>query len=260
MRIVHVIGVRVVLLDIEGTLCRISFVKDVLYPFALDALSLNIDRLWTAPDFQPYLTAFAPACRTEPITFVAHIRALMAADDKSAPLKALQGFLWKSGYESGALRCPLFPDVHRALTQWHAARVPVLIYSSGSVEAQKLLFQYTDAGDLRPLLSGYFDTTTAGPKTDGASYARIVAESGVNVTDPRHWVFCSDYMSEIKAAQSIGMKGVFVTRPGNTSTISDEERLVQNVAELLTQLNLQKPALNGTSDSTVPISHLEAET
>ena len=78
-------------------------------------------------------------------------------------LKSLQGKIWKAGFEAGELKGILFADVPAALARW-TAECAVAIYSSGSVEAQRLLFGYSNYGDLTPLISGYFDTRT-GAKT-----------------------------------------------------------------------------------------------
>ena len=69
-----------------------------------------------------------------------------------------------------------------------------MIYSSGSIPAQKLLFRYTDIpglenGDLTPCLDGYFDTVTAGFKTDPGSYRTIAEETGIKAEE---WLFLSD--------------------------------------------------------------------
>ena len=84
---------------------------------------------------------------------------LMDRDRKSTALKSLQGKIWKAGFESGELKGTLFEDVPEALKRW-SADATVAIYSSGSVEAQQLLFRYSIFGDLTPLIAGYFDTRT----------------------------------------------------------------------------------------------------
>lgn len=139
----------------------------------------------------------------------------MAADVKAPYLKALQGYLWEDGYESGKLRAPVFDDVGPALTSWHAAGLTIIIYSSGSVPAQKLFFAHTTAkpSDLSPLVTDWFDTVNAGPKTERASYAKIAS----NYPDipPSRWLFLSDNLKEVHAARDAGMQSLPVTRPGN---------------------------------------------
>src|SRR6202000_1584320 len=91
--------------------------------------------------------------------------------------KSLQGKIWKEGFESGELKGTLFADVPGAFERW-TRDAHVAIYSSGSVEAQRLLFRYSNFGDLTPLISRYFDTRV-GAKRERASYQAIAAAMGV---------------------------------------------------------------------------------
>jgi enolase-phosphatase E1 len=135
---------------------------------------------------------------------------LMDRDRKSTALKSLQGKIWKAGFESGELKGTLFGDVPAALGRWSKA-TRVAIYSSGSVEAQQLLFRYSSFGDLTALISGYFDTRV-GAKRDCASYAAIAAATGVA---PGEILFFSDVVAELDAAREAGCGTRFVVRPGN---------------------------------------------
>lgn len=78
-------------------------------------------------------------------------------------MSAAQGHIWHEGFVCGELKGELFRDVPDSLVRWRAAGVKTYIYSSGSRSAQRDLFAHTQAGDLRPYLSGFFDTTS-GPK------------------------------------------------------------------------------------------------
>lgn len=151
----------------------------------------------------------------------------MAQDLKIPYLKSLQGYLWLRGYESGEIRCPLFPDVAPSMLRWRDAGVKIIIYSSGSVAAQKLLFQYTNAdfqgGDLRSLIvegEGYFDTVNAGMKQERSSYEKIAATRRESV---RKWLFLSDNVKEVKAAKEAGMRSFVVVREGN-APLSEEQK------------------------------------
>ncbi len=135
---------------------------------------------------------------------------LMDCDRKSTALKSLQGKIWKAGFESGELKGTLFDDVPGAFRRW-AATGKVAIYSSGSVEAQKLLFGHSNFGDLRPLIADYFDTRI-GPKTASASYAAIAQAMGVG---PGEAVFFSDVVKELDAAREAGMETRLAVREGN---------------------------------------------
>ncbi|CCF37357.1 enolase-phosphatase E1 [Colletotrichum higginsianum] len=224
-------AVKVVLLDIEGTVCPISFVKDVLYPYAVDALPATLDKQWDNPDFAVYRNAFPEDCVSDRSAFEAHFRDLVRRDVKASYLKALQGYLWKEGYRSGEIKAPLFPDVSERLLSWRDAGLRLVIYSSGSVPAQKLFFGYTDAqpSDLTPLVSDWFDTVNAGLKTEPSSYASIL--SNFEDTKPEEWLFLSDNPHEVLAAIAAGMQSIPVVRPGNAPLPTDLNPTLQPIRD-----------------------------
>jgi enolase-phosphatase E1 len=150
---------------------------------------------------------------------------LMDRDRKSTALKSLQGKVWKAGFESGELKGTLFPDVPAAFERW-SARGKVAIYSSGSVEAQKLLFRYAIYGDLSRLVSGYFDTRT-GPKMSAASYAAIATAMDV---DPADALFFSDVVRELDAAREAGFQTRLIVREGNVPV--EDARGHESIASL----------------------------
>ena len=143
---------------------------------------------------------------------LAYIFWLMDRDRKSTTLKSMQGKIWKTGFESGELKGTLFADVPAALARW-AADGRVAIYSSGSVEAQRLLFRYSTFGDLTGLIAAHFDTRT-GAKADRASYAAIAEAMSVN---PAEAMFFSDVVRELDAAREAGFATRLVMRPGNAA-------------------------------------------
>ncbi len=146
------------------------------------------------------------------------LREWLATDDKVTPLKTLQGQIWEHGFAAGDLVGYLFPDAVAALRAWHAAGHELYVFSSGSVAAQRAWFGHSTDCDLRPLLSGYFDTETAGPKRVADSYRRITAAIGV---DPAHTVFLSDHLGELDAARAAGWHTVRVRRPGEPNSAAD---------------------------------------
>ncbi|KAK2070152.1 hypothetical protein P8C59_004675 [Phyllachora maydis] len=207
---------KVVLLDIEGTVCSKAFVKDVLFPYALKVLPDTLRSEWDTPEFALYRHAFPPQYSRSPAALESHVRDLMSQDVKISYLKGLQGFLWEEGYRSGRIKAPLYPDVAPRLAAWkHDDGREIMIYSSGSVAAQKLLFRHTDAdpADLTSLLSDYFDTINAGPKTQRSSYEKIAAQYPQYL--PSDWLFLSDNEKEVEAAKQAGMASYIVERPGN---------------------------------------------
>ncbi len=221
----------VLLLDIEGTTTPISFVHDVLFPFARahaqaylaahwEESALQADRALfreqaqndlalEIPEARAYLASVGQA--SERSALWAYLQTMMDADRKLTALKSLQGKIWRDGYDTGALQSEIFPDVADAFARWRAANRKIAIYSSGSIEAQKLLFAHTPAGDLTPSIQGYFDTTT-GPKREAASYRSIAAALQ---TPPSAILFLTDILEEAQAADDAGLCTAIMLRPGN---------------------------------------------
>jgi enolase-phosphatase E1 len=218
-------NVKCVLLDIEGTVSDIRFVYDIMFPYARSRASEFLQTQISdsavqnafsqmASDRGESLTEWlgAPVPSVEHVPMiVAAVHALMDTDSKSTGLKALQGLIWKSGFETGALRAELFPDVVPQLSAWHSSGIRLAIYSSGSVLAQKLFFRYTTQGNVATMLDGFFDTTI-GKKQEAASYERIAHELGLK---PNEVVFLSDVAAELDACRAVGMPGVATVRPNN---------------------------------------------
>ena len=146
---------------------------------------------------------------------VATLLRWIAEDRKETPLKMLQGMIWAEGYADGTLLGHVYPDTPEALRRWQAAGIPVHIYSSGSVAAQKLIFGHSLAGDLTPLLAGHFDTTT-GPKREAASYTRIAKALALA---PGDILFVSDMQREIDAARAAGLQALLIDREGGPADI-----------------------------------------
>jgi enolase-phosphatase E1 len=159
---------------------------------------------------------------------MAYLLWLMDRDRKSTALKSLQGKVWKDGYEAGELVGTVFPDVPEALARW-AAKGRVAIYSSGSVEAQKLIFGHSSAGDLTPFLADYFDTRV-GPKTSAASYAAIATAMGVAATEV---LFVSDVVRELNPALEAGCLTRLILREGTAPVIDAEGHVaIRSFAEI----------------------------
>jgi enolase-phosphatase E1 len=201
---------RLVLLDIEGTTTPIDFVFRVLFPYARARVGAFLESHAAQPDVVADVAGLRAeherdaAAGKEPPPWAegaaAYARWLMDADRKLTALKALQGRIWEGGFASGELVGQVYPDVPAALRRWTSGGRKVAIFSSGSVLAQKLLFAHSDRGDLTPMLSGYFDTTT-GAKADAASYRKIAQALGES---PDSGLFVSDVVAELDAARSAG--------------------------------------------------------
>jgi enolase-phosphatase E1 len=188
--------IHTVLTDIEGTTSAIAFVKDTLFPFAEAALDGFLRDHAQDPQVAAILAEVPGPDRR------ATLRAWMAGDVKATPLKALQGMIWRAGFEDGRLRGHLWPDVAPCLSAWAQGGVQLAVYSSGSADAQRLLFRHSVAGDLEGLFGGFFDTRI-GAKRDGASYAAIIAALGGPAAET---LFLSDVAEELDAAAGRGLQ------------------------------------------------------
>jgi enolase-phosphatase E1 len=199
-----------ILTDIEGTTSSISFVKDVLFPYARSALPGFVREHGQQPEVRRWLDQVAVEnggiCSDQVI--VETLQGWIDEDRKHTALKALQGMVWAAGYREGDFTAPLYPDVAPALRAWHAAGHPLAVYSSGSAAAQKLLFSHTDAGNLLPLFRGFFDTEV-GHKRDADSYRLIADRLNRSTADI---VFLSDVVAELDAARDAGMRTVLLDR------------------------------------------------
>ncbi len=210
-----------VVTDIEGTTTPISFVHRVLFPFARDALPALLARRDADPAVADALDAverLSPG--RDPL---AQLLAWMDADAKVTPLKTLQGIAWRDGYESGRLVGALYPDVAPALRAWHRAGLRLAAYSSGSEDAQRLIFGHSVAGNLCPLFEAFLDTRI-GAKREPASYAGLVRQQGVA---PEQALFLSDSEAELDAAAQSGLlacqlvRAADGTRPGRHPVAED---------------------------------------
>jgi len=229
---------RAILLDVEGTTSSIAFVYDVLFPFA----RVHAGSFLAAHRGDAELRRLAAELRTEagdatdpgddwPAATARAALALMDRDAKTTALKTLQGLVWRHGFESGELVAHVYDDVPAALAAWADSGLDVRIYSSGSVEAQRLFFGYTAHGDLTGFLHGHYDTTT-GPKRDPESYRRIAADIGL---EPRQILFVSDVGAELDAARTAGMATAAADRPGNRPVDAEfAHDTVTSFAEIVT--------------------------
>ena len=219
-----------VLLDIEGTTCPVSFVAEVLFPYARERISgflrthgnepeitqliRDVEQAWSAdttPEAVEMRQAMHQASQLEAVGH--YLQLLIDRDIKLSALKDLQGRIWEAGYHKGDLIAPLFADVPAALQRWQQQGLVLAVYSSGSIPAQKLLYGHSQAGDLRPLFSHWFDTRT-GPKKNAESYKKIIAE----LQAPADQVlFISDCIDELNAASETGMAVLFSDRGENPS-------------------------------------------
>jgi enolase-phosphatase E1 len=235
---------RGLLLDIEGTVSPIDFVHQTLFPYARRAAEHYLETQGYTPavlevleqmahdDGAPNFSSWCPYSwpGVEARAWVVEkIHAWMDRDAKVTGLKQLQGLIWERGYREGVFQATVFPDVPVTLSEWRASGIPVSIYSSGSIAAQKLFFEFTTAGDLTPHLCAYFDTTT-GPKRSVESYRSIASRLAVK---PEEILFLSDIPEELNAAREAGCATALVRRPGNAPVAEMEHPVVTSFDEIV---------------------------
>lgn len=201
---------KAIVTDIEGTTSSIDFVHQTLFPYAKAHLRSFLRAHAHRPEVAVHLHAVAEAeGRQLTLEDAADVLERWIAEDRKAtPLKALQGMVWAQGYASGELKGHVYPDTPQALRRWHAQGLRLYVYSSGSVEAQKLIFGHTDYGDLTSLFSGYFDTLVGG-KREVASYRAILAAIGLPGDEV---LFLSDIGEELDAARAAGLQTLQLLR------------------------------------------------
>lgn len=233
-------SVTAVLLDIEGTTTPITFVKDILFPYIQDNVEEYLQKRWHEEECQEDvrqlrlqaekdggLKGFVPipsdaghGAELQVIKGVVdNVHWQMSLDRKTTALKQLQGHMWRSAYATGKVKGEVYDDVAPALKEWKAADMKLYIFSSGSVEAQKLLFGHSIEGDLLEFFHGHFDTTI-GSKVESESYRRIAEKIGCS---PENILFLTDITKEAEAAREAGVHVAIAVRPGNAA-LTDEEK------------------------------------
>lgn len=211
--------VEYILTDIEGTTTSVSFVYDVLFPYFRE-------HIWELKNMTGILEVENAFAETKAIVLKEEGIELQSTDEiiqklqfwceedrKITPLKTLQGLLWKIGYEQGVLKGHVYEDVPIALDKWYRMGLKIGVFSSGSVEAQKLIFGHSTNGDLTPYFSNYFDTKT-GMKREIETYNKIAQIINIK---PNKILFLSDIVEELQAANKVGFQTIQLVRPGTNA-------------------------------------------
>ena len=228
--------IKAILLDIEGTTTPIDFVHKTLFPFSKERIGDFVRKNFSQinEEVSALETEYAVDTsysdnfdKTSPESVAKYLRHLIDVDRKSIPLKSLQGKIWEQGYESGALKSLVYDDVPLAFERWKSQGKTIAIYSSGSVLAQKLLFRYTDHGDLTPNISAYFDTNI-GKKQENDSYKKIAEQLDL---DANEILFISDVAEELDAAKASGLETALIVR-GTDANVGDHHPVIKDFGEL----------------------------
>lgn len=203
---------KAIVTDIEGTTTSLSFVKDVLFPYARRYMRDFVMKHQHEPAVREQLRAVEAAVGGPPSVdeLIAQLLQWMDEDKKITPLKSLQGMIWEDGYRRGAFTGHIYEDAARMLKEWHGRGIRLYVFSSGSVQAQRLLFSHSDYGDLTLLFDSYFDTHVGG-KREAEAYFKIADDIGFA---PSEILFLSDIKEELDAARDAGYKTICLVRDG----------------------------------------------
>lgn len=221
--------IQAIVTDIEGTTTSLSFVKDVLFPYAREHMAAFVQANADKPEVSEQLELVRMETG-KPLDLDGVIGQLLEwidQDKKITPLKTLQGILWEAGYREGKYTGHVYEDAVRKLKEWQQAGIRLYVYSSGSVYAQKLLYGYSDAGDMTTLFTDYFDTRI-GAKIERGSYTAIA--EGIRMS-PEHILFLSDIKAELDAAREAGFQTTWLVREGELDA-NAEHRQVRSFDEI----------------------------
>ncbi|MDD5320381.1 MAG: acireductone synthase [Methylococcales bacterium] len=216
--------IKAIVTDIEGTTSSLSFVKDVLFPYARANLADYVRRHADEPQVKTLLEESCKEVGAELDTeqLIAQLIHWLDEDKKVTPLKSFQGLIWEAGYQKVDFKGHVYPDAVENLKAWKAKGLDLYIYSSGSVYAQKLLFANTEYGDLTSLFSGYFDTHIGGKK-EQESYCKIAGQLGIPADQ---LLFLSDIKEELDAAKAAGFQTIWLTRDGAPDSQAEHPQVI----------------------------------
>jgi enolase-phosphatase E1 len=238
--------INIILLDIEGTTTPVDFVYKTLFPYASNRIESFLREHIKEPEILSIIdqlyrhyqidkvqeTQLQPwtdeTCESLLHSAIAYCQWLMSKDIKNTALKSLQGKIWEEGYNKGALRGIVYPDVPPAFERWRQQKREICIYSSGSILAQKLLFSTVSSGDLTPHIAAFFDTGI-GHKTSTESYRKIAQSLARNPSD---FLFVSDSMKELRAAHDATMHTILCNRDLRSPELSKERAIVESFHEI----------------------------
>ena len=236
------------LLDIEGTTCPASFVSETLFPFARESLPRFVTNNHKESSVKEILkaaqiewdndnTEASLKLRREHVSnenevfagLIEYLLHLIKIDKKSTALKDLQGEIWLVGYQKGELKAEIFPETADCFQHWTGKKLLISSYSSGSIQAQKLLYKYTNHGDLSPSINQWFDTHT-GNKKHSLSYTKISQKLKALTSEI---LFISDNHKECDAARDAGMQTLFSLRRGNPDQNPAGHTIIRSLTEVV---------------------------
>ncbi|MCL1051899.1 acireductone synthase [Shewanella abyssi] len=210
-------GIRAIVVDTAGTTTDLNFIEDVLFPYSAKALPAFLEENQNNVLVENCICDVQDIA-LEPDANLARVTEILlqwiSEDRKATPLKTIQGLIWKQGYANGEFTGHIFPDFIEALDGYKQKGLRIYSFSSASVDAQKLLFGNSDAGDLTDKFNGHFDTRT-GNKRFKQAYRNILNTISLS---PKQILFVSDVLEELKAADEAGLNVMQMVRDDSQRT------------------------------------------
>uniref|UniRef100_A0A8C5Y8C8 Enolase-phosphatase 1 n=1 Tax=Microcebus murinus TaxID=30608 RepID=A0A8C5Y8C8_MICMU len=229
--------VAAILLDVEGTTTPIAFVQDILFPYIKENVKEYLQTHWEEEECQQDVSLLRKQAEEDahldgavPIpgasgsgaqdpqrtiqAVVDNVCWQMSLDRKTTALKQLQGHMWRAAFAAGRMKAEFFADVVPAVRKWREAGMKVYIYSSGSVEAQKLLFGHSTDGDILGVVTCF--------------------DSALSLI-----LFLTFITSG--AAEAAGVHVAVVVRPGNAG-LTDDEKTYYSLITSFSDLSLPSSA------------------
>lgn len=215
----------ILIFDVEGTTTSVSFVRDTLFSYIRNNLYDYINNQWDDEEFKIVVALLTDQSNTDvrnnvkgvvPITEgnnkkdSVYFNVLWQMNEKrSTPsLKLLQGHVMRLGFKTGALVGHVYRDFENLLQTIYESDCRVYTYSSGSVEAQELLFEHSIYGNLSKYFKGHFDSGI-GKKDDPESYKNIARKLKCK---PESIGYFTDSYEEADAAAEAGCRTFVICR------------------------------------------------
>ncbi|XP_013397492.2 enolase-phosphatase E1 [Lingula anatina] len=273
-------NVKVLLLDVEGTTSPISFMKNEVNQYVTENIQEYLTKNWESEELQNVITSLREQAQQDKEAGTEGVVEVKAADDPQEEVIAsitenlkwqmsqekattaacqLQSQILREAFKMEKMKGKLFDDVVPALKEVATDSRQVYLFSTTSMDVQKLLFTYSAQGDNSKCLSGFFDSKV-GAKTEMESYKNIINDIGVK---PEETLYVTDMPAEAQAAGKAGIGVFLLNRPENPA-LSQDDLKDYNVISSLTELYASneapcKKATNGADVAQVEGEEAEAE-
>ncbi|GFQ68287.1 enolase-phosphatase E1 [Trichonephila clavata] len=161
---------KAIILDIEGTMTSIDFIRENVFPYAESHLEDFIMNNWEevkeiglllqqqsgdSKGNSEDLIPLPQVPTTENIdeiqnfqrALVFYVKQRMNANRNDPAMKKIQGLVLRNAFRSGDIIAEIYPDTVKALETWSLENKQVFTYSTGIREVQVEFFKNTNFGN-----------------------------------------------------------------------------------------------------------------